>query len=214
MNRYFLWPNQRTPSKPLYFPNDFIVCFDDGAPRASSWANLTKAEKSVLPTLIFCNSLHLTTPSEVLLAGLCGIRTRKAVRNALHGLEERGIISINRDTPKFIRLNFMNDKSDFWIAGSIIHLGHWQVLGRQSLSAQALYVALRSLKRKTHTVLDSIDIICQVAGISTRHYKTALSVLEECELVSLWEGSNRKVIPRASVQFGYREEYLESLLVQ
>lgn len=214
MNRYFYWPDKNIQSKPIYLPNNFIALLNEGSPKPSSWAQLTKAEKSILPTLIFCDSAGIKAPSEVLLAGLCGLRTRKAVRNALSRLEERGIISIHRDSYRFINLNLKNDNKNILMDGSIILWGHWQAVGIISLSAQSLYVALRSLMGKTHTVTDSIGIICQIAGISRRHYNVALSALEECELVSFWEGSKRQIIPRGSVQFSYREGYLESHMVQ
>ena len=214
MTRNFSWPNQTQTVKPLLFPKDFVVRFNEGAPNPSVWADLSKPEKSTLPAILLCESLRIKSPSEALLAGLCGLKTRKAVRNAVRGLEERELICIRRDDPKITRVNWNTDESISYMPGSIILWGHWQVLGRVSPSGHALYIALRSLKRENSMVLDSIDIICQVAGISTRHYKAALSALKECQLVSLWEGSSRQLIPREGVQSIYYKNYLESFKVQ
>lgn len=211
--RYYDWPEQTRYSPLFTIPKDFVVRHGEDGPEPSTWALLTKPEKSIILAILSCTSIGINSPSEALLAAICGIKTRKAVRNAIYKLEKRDLIKVNRGNNRNIIQKIEQKGDNINISASLIIDGHWQVIGEKCPSSHALYVALLALMPDESLAQPSASIICKVAGISMRHYKVTLTQLINHELASLWEWPNHRVIPMLPLSY-YRKSYLESFPVE
>ncbi|NCC04594.1 MAG: hypothetical protein EOM37_11270 [Proteobacteria bacterium] len=212
--RYYDWPEQMRHSPLFTIPKDFVVRHGEDGPEPSMWSLLTKPEKSIIVSILSCTSIGKNSPSEALLAALCGIKTRKTVRNALYKLEKRDLIKVNRGNNRNIIQKIEQKDDNINISASLIIDGHWQVIGEKCPSSHALYVALLALMPDERSVQPSASIICKVAGISMRHYKVTLAQLIKRELASLWEWPRQRVIPSVPAGRGYTKSFLESLWIE
>lgn len=212
--RYYDWPEQMRYSPLITIPRDFVVRHSENGPEPSTWATLTKPEKSIIVAVLSCTSLGINSPSEALIAAFCGIKTRKTVRNAIYKLEKKDLINLKRGKNRNIDIKIEQKKDIINISTSLITYGHWQVIGEKHPSSHALYVALLALLPDERSAQPSSSIICKVAGISLRHYKVTLTQLINHELASLWEWPSQRVIPSIPAGFIYQKSYLESFPVE
>lgn len=212
--RFFDWPDQTRYYPQITIPRSFIVHHSDDRPQPSIWAILTKPEKSVLVAILSCVSFEINSPTEALLAAFCGIKTRKAVRNAIYKLEKRNLVRVNRGKNRIIQSNIESEEDEIGISISLIRDGYWQVLGEECPSSHALYIAMLALMQDQRHIQHPTNVICSIAGISVRHYKVTLAQLVDQKLTSLWEWPNQMVIPIMPPNLYYKKSYLESFPVE
>lgn len=212
--RYYQWPEQNIHYPSFTIPRSLIVRHSEDGPKPSTWAELTKPEKSILVATLSCFAIGNNSPTEALLAAFCGMKTRKAVRNAISKLEQRKLLTVKRGADRTIQPCPQTEEDSITIPSFLITDGHWSAIGENCPSAHSFYIALMALTQDQNPMKHSNKTICDIAGISVRHYKATVEQLMIHKLVLLWDWPSLRLIPSTNTGFYYKKSYLESFNVQ